>query len=77
MAKAKPGTVEKKGKSRIDTVLDTIEEKFGEGMMMKLGDVNKVDGVLWQDDAYAPHRRQCPKARWGGSVCRCGARPRS
>ncbi|MFZ2187020.1 MAG: recombinase RecA [Candidatus Moraniibacteriota bacterium] len=31
------------GKSKINTVLDAIQEKFGEGMMMKLGDVRKVD----------------------------------
>ncbi|MEI8096573.1 MAG: recombinase RecA [Candidatus Moraniibacteriota bacterium] len=30
-------------KSKINTVLDAIQEKFGEGMMMKLGDVRKVD----------------------------------
>ena len=30
-------------KSKIDSVLSAIEEKFGEGMMMKLGDVRKVD----------------------------------
>lgn len=28
---------------KIDSVLETIQEKFGEGMMMKLGDVRKVD----------------------------------
>lgn len=30
-------------KKRVDVVLDAIQEKFGEGMMMKLGDVRKVD----------------------------------
>lgn len=30
-------------KKKVDVVLDTIQEKFGEGMMMKLGDVRKVD----------------------------------
>jgi recombination protein RecA len=30
-------------KSKVDSVLDTIQEKYGEGMMMKLGDVRKVD----------------------------------
>lgn len=30
-------------KKKVDAVLDTIQEKFGEGMMMKLGDVRKVD----------------------------------
>lgn len=43
MAKVKQGTAEKGAKSKIDTVLDAIEEKYGEGMMMKLGDVKKVD----------------------------------
>ncbi len=28
---------------KIDSVLEAIQEKFGEGMMMKLGDVRKVD----------------------------------
>jgi recombination protein RecA len=42
MAKVKQ-TAEKGGKSKIDTVLEAIEEKYGEGMMMKLGDVKKVD----------------------------------
>lgn len=41
MAKAKPAGSE--GKSKLNSVLDTIQEKFGEGMMMKLGDVRKVD----------------------------------
>ena len=40
MAKAKAAGGEK---NRIDTVLDAIQEKYGEGMMMKLGDVRKVD----------------------------------
>ncbi len=43
MAKAKQVSGEKGEKTRIDAVLDAIEEKFGEGMMMKLGDVKKVD----------------------------------
>ena len=30
-------------KNKIDSVLDAIQEKYGEGMMMKLGDVRKVD----------------------------------
>jgi len=41
MAKAKPQAGEEK--SKINIVLDTIQEKFGEGMMMKLGDVRRVD----------------------------------
>jgi recombination protein RecA len=40
MAKVKPVS---EGKNKINTVLDAIQEKFGEGMMMKLGDVRKVD----------------------------------
>lgn len=43
MAKAKQIGKEKSDKKKIDVVLDAIEEKFGEGMMMKLGDVKKVD----------------------------------
>lgn len=43
MAKAKQVVGGKGEKTKIDTVLDAIEEKFGEGMMMKLGDVKKVD----------------------------------
>ena len=43
MAKVKQEEGEKGSKSKIDTVLDAIEEKYGEGMMMKLGDVKKVD----------------------------------
>ncbi|OGI16212.1 MAG: recombinase RecA [Candidatus Moranbacteria bacterium RIFCSPHIGHO2_12_FULL_54_9] len=31
------------GQDKISSVLNAIEEKFGEGMMMKLGDVRKVD----------------------------------
>jgi recombination protein RecA len=42
MAKGKQTTTGE-GKNKINTVLDTIQEKFGEGMMMKLGDVRKVD----------------------------------
>lgn len=41
MAKEKQTRGEEK--SKINMVLDTIQEKFGEGMMMKLGDVRKVD----------------------------------
>ncbi|MDD2766723.1 MAG: recombinase RecA [Candidatus Moranbacteria bacterium] len=41
MAKIK--TTKSEGKDKINTVLDAIQEKFGEGMMMKLGDVRKVD----------------------------------
>ena len=41
MAKTKQTAVE--GKDRIKSVVDTIEEKFGEGIIMKLGDVRKVD----------------------------------
>lgn len=41
MAKEKQTKGEEK--SKINMVLDTIQEKFGEGMMMKLGDVRKVD----------------------------------
>jgi len=43
MAKAKAGAEPKGEKNKIDTVLGAIQEKFGEGMMMKLGDVPKVD----------------------------------
>ncbi len=43
MAKAKQVAGEKGSKNKIDAVLDVIEEKFGEGMMMKLGDVKRVD----------------------------------
>jgi recombination protein RecA len=45
MAKAKKETAKKTEgeKNRIDTVLDVIQEKYGEGTMMKLGDVPKVD----------------------------------
>jgi recombination protein RecA len=37
-----PKTVEPKGKD-IEKVVDEIKERFGEGMLMKLGDVRKVD----------------------------------
>ncbi|MBI2439057.1 MAG: recombinase RecA [Candidatus Moranbacteria bacterium] len=40
MAKQKSAV---EGKKKIESVLDAIQEKFGEGMMMKLGDVRKVD----------------------------------
>ncbi len=44
MAKAKKETKKASSeKSKIDSVLDTIQEKYGEGTMMKLGDVPKVD----------------------------------
>ncbi len=46
MAKAtakKASTAGKKDGDKISTVLGQIEEKFGEGMMMKLGDLRKVD----------------------------------
>ena len=36
-------TVEKSGKKNVNDVMDEIREKFGEGMIMKLGDVKKVD----------------------------------
>ncbi len=43
MAKAKKKVAEKKDGDKISSVLGQIEEKFGEGMMMKLGDLRKVD----------------------------------
>lgn len=46
MAKKKASakaTVGKKEGDKISNVLGQIEEKFGEGMMMKLGDLRKVD----------------------------------
>lgn len=44
MAKVKKETKVTSGeKSKIDSVLETIQEKYGEGTMMKLGDVPKVD----------------------------------
>ena len=36
-------TVEKAGKKNLSAVMDEIREKFGDGMIMKLGDVKKVD----------------------------------
>lgn len=36
-------TVEKAGKKNLNAVMEEIQEKFGEGMIMKLGDVKKVD----------------------------------
>ncbi len=36
-------TVEKVGKKNLNAVMDEIREKFGDGMIMKLGDVKKVD----------------------------------
>jgi len=41
MAKAKQGSAE--GKDKLKSVVDTMEEKFGEGVIMKLGDMPKVD----------------------------------
>jgi len=41
MAKAKKEIAGDKDK--INVVLEAIQEKFGEGMMMKLGDVHRVD----------------------------------
>ncbi len=35
--------VEKVGVKNLDSVIDEIREKFGDGMIMKLGDVRKVD----------------------------------
>ena len=46
MVKAKKETGKDKNmseKNKIESVLDVIQEKYGEGMMMKLGDVPKVD----------------------------------
>lgn len=46
MVKAKKETSKDKNmseKNKIESVLDVIQEKYGEGMMMKLGDVPKVD----------------------------------
>ncbi|MFZ2299841.1 MAG: recombinase RecA [Candidatus Moraniibacteriota bacterium] len=37
----KPQTGE--GKGRLESVVNAIEEKFGEGVIMKLGDIRKVD----------------------------------
>ncbi len=31
------------GKDKLESVVDAIEEKFGEGIIMKLGDIRKVD----------------------------------
>ncbi len=36
-------TVEKAGKKDLNAVMEEIREKFGDGMIMKLGDVKKVD----------------------------------
>ncbi len=41
MAKAKQGEIS--GKDKLKSVVDAIEEKFGEGIIMKLGDMRKVD----------------------------------
>ena len=43
MAPKKKPTTAKKDGDKISQVLGTIEEKFGEGMIMKLGDLRKVD----------------------------------
>ena len=43
MAPKKKVTPSKKDGDKISQVLGTIEEKFGEGMIMKLGDLRKVD----------------------------------
>ncbi len=46
MAKVKKESSKEKNvseKNKIESVLDVIQEKYGEGMMMKLGDVPKVD----------------------------------
>jgi recombination protein RecA len=43
MPKAKKTETKESKHSKVDQVLDTIQEKFGEGMMMKLGEVRKVD----------------------------------
>lgn len=40
MAKTKQGA---EGKDKLRSVVDTMEEKFGEGVIMKLGDMPKVD----------------------------------
>lgn len=40
---AKKNVGEQKGKSDLAQVVDEIKQKFGEGMIMKLGDVKKVD----------------------------------
>lgn len=39
----KAAATDKKDGDKIASVLEAIEEKFGEGMMMKLGDLRKVD----------------------------------
>ena len=38
-----PKSVEKAGKKNLSAVMEEIREKFGDGMIMKLGDVKKVD----------------------------------
>jgi recombination protein RecA len=43
MAKEKNVVAEKSDKKKIDALVDEIKEKFGDGMIMKLGDVKKVD----------------------------------
>ncbi len=40
---AKTKQTEVSGKDKLKSVVDTIEEKFGEGIIMKLGDMRKVD----------------------------------
>ena len=41
MAKAKQ--TKEEGKDKLKSVVDTMEEKYGEGVIMKLGDMPKVD----------------------------------
>lgn len=43
MSMAKAKQTEVKGREKLKSVVDAIEEKFGEGMIMKLGDMRKVD----------------------------------
>lgn len=43
MAKKKVETKEKEGHKNVDAVVDEIRTKFGDGMLMKLGDVKRVD----------------------------------
>lgn len=40
---AKKKVEEKKGRKNVDAVVDEIRTKFGDGMLMKLGDVKRVD----------------------------------
>jgi recombination protein RecA len=43
MAKEKAAVADKADKKKIDALVDEIKEKFGEGMIMKLGEVKRVD----------------------------------